>query len=80
MYDSVMHATFPESEQAMDRLKHHVGAFTRIHDAVKAVDAGHTTLVGFATDHGVHTNENGRGSHGKNIPEDINITHFYDVI
>ncbi|MBO5218396.1 MAG: alkaline phosphatase family protein [Clostridia bacterium] len=82
MYDSVMHATFPESEQAMDRLKHHVGAFTRIHEAVKEVNAAssHTTLVGFATDHGVHTNENGRGSHGKEIPEDINITHFYDVV
>lgn len=81
MYDSVMHATNPESEAAMDWLKHHTGAFARIHSAAKAVAAaaGHTTLVGYATDHGVHTNAKGRGAHGENIPEDINITHFYDI-
>ena len=45
-----------------------------------AATSGRATLVGFATDHGVHTAENGRGSHGKDIPEDIEITHFYDFI
>lgn len=82
MYDSVMHATYPEAEPAMEWLRHHNNAFARIHSAAKAAAAlhDHTTLVGFATDHGVHTAENGRGSHGKEIPEDINITHFYDVV
>jgi len=82
MYDSVMHATYPESEQAMAQLYHHTDAFVRIYESTKKVTAekGHKTLIGYATDHGVHTNENGRGAHGKDIPEDINITHFYDVI
>jgi predicted AlkP superfamily pyrophosphatase or phosphodiesterase len=82
MYDSVMHATYPESDEAMEWLKHHTEAFTRIYSAARnvAAECGHTTLIGYATDHGVHTNAKGRGSHGENIPEDINITHFYDII
>lgn len=82
MYDSVMHATYPESEEAIEWLRHHTKAFARIHSAAKAAAAtsGRATLVGFATDHGVHTAENGRGSHGQDIPEDIEITHFYDFI
>ncbi|MBE6611161.1 MAG: hypothetical protein E7632_01605 [Ruminococcaceae bacterium] len=79
-YDSMMHATYPEAPEAMEWLVHHAGAYARIYDTVKEAYKGHTTLVGYATDHGVHTNEAGRGTHGANIPEDINITHFYDVI
>ena len=80
MYDSMMHATYPEAPEAMEWLVHHTGAYARIQEAVKESYQGHTTLVGYATDHGVHTNEAGRGTHGADIPEDINITHFYDVI
>ena len=82
MYDSVMHATFPESEPAMEWLHHHTQAYERIYETVKRVSEtkGHKTLIGFATDHGVHTNESGRGAHGCNIPEDINIEHFYDIV
>ncbi len=80
-YDLVMHATFPESEPAMEKLHHHTEAFVRIYEAAKEVSSanGHTTLIGYATDHGVHTNVSGHGAHGQNIPEDINITHFYDI-
>ena len=82
MYDSVMHATFPESEPAMEWLHHHTMAFERIYETTKAVSEskGHRTLIGYATDHGVHTNESGRGAHGAYIPEDINIEHFYDIV
>lgn len=81
-YDSMMHVTYPESEYAMHWLRHHTDAFSRIYSAVSetARRSGRTTLIGYATDHGVHTNENGRGTHGADIPEDMEITHFYDVI
>ncbi len=82
MYDSVMHATYPEADEAMEWLYHHTGAYERIYEAAKAVSDknGHRTLIGYATDHGVHTNESGRGAHGLDIPEDIEIRHFYDII
>ena len=37
----------------------------------------HNTLVGFAMDHGCHEIDGGCGSHGLDMPEDINIVHFY---
>ena len=82
MYDSVMHATFPESEEAMEWLHHHTRAYERIYETAKKVSESkrHRTLIGYATDHGVHTNESGRGAHGLEIPEDINIEHFYDIV
>ena len=35
------------------------------------------TLVGFAMDHGCHEIDGGCGSHGLDMPEDINIVHLY---
>jgi hypothetical protein len=49
---------------------------------------GHNTLFGFAMDHGSHEHppyvakdgEFRRGDHGKDIPEDLNIVHRYQII
>lgn len=82
MYDSVMHASSPEADPAMEWLYHHTDAYRRIYDTAKKVseNRGHRTLIGYATDHGVHTNEHGRGAHGLDISQDINIEHFYDIL
>lgn len=82
MYDSAMHKTSPEDPAAIKWIEHHVGAYVRIHEKVAECSRanGHMTLLAFATDHGVHTNEKGRGSHGADIPEDMQITHYYDVM
>ena len=37
----------------------------------------HNTLIGFAMDHGCHKIDGGCGSHGLDMPEDINIVHLY---
>lgn len=37
----------------------------------------HNTLIGFAMDHGCHEIDGNCGSHGLDMPEDLNITHFY---
>ena len=37
----------------------------------------HDTLMGFAMDHGCHEIDGGCGSHGLDMSEDVNITHFY---
>ena len=42
--------------------------------------SGHETLLGFAPDHGCHEIDGGLGSHGLDMPEDLNIMHFYTVI
>ena len=35
------------------------------------------TLLGFAMDYGCHKIDGGCGSHGLDMPEDINIVHLY---
>jgi hypothetical protein len=30
-------------------------------------------------DHGIHTNDEGHGTHGSDLPEDLNVMHFYGL-
>lgn len=39
----------------------------------------HNTLVGFAMDHGCHEIDGDCGSHGLDMPEDLNIVHLYQA-
>lgn len=79
-YDGTMHRYGPESEESINALKHNVNAFDTLCRAVKEYWQNHTTLVGFAPDHGCHEIDGGCGSHGLNMPEDMNIVHFYGLI
>ncbi len=79
-YDGTMHRYGPESEQAIEALKHNIKAFGTLRKAVEENWKGHKTLIGFAPDHGCHEIDGGCGSHGLMMPEDMNIIHFYGVI
>ena len=79
-YDSTMHKVGPEGEAAIEALRHNTAAFATLADAVKTYWANHTTLVGFAPDHGCHEIDGQSGGHGLMMPEDMNIIHFYGVI
>lgn len=48
-------------------------------EAVKKHWSEHNTFMTFAPDHGTHREWYGLGQHGKNIPEDMNLTHLYGV-
>lgn len=78
-YDDRMHQTQPESPEALQAMRNHIAAFALLAGAVEAHWAGFDTLIGFMTDHGVHLGEDGRGTHGENIAEDLNVMHFYGV-
>ena len=78
-YDDVMHRTYPESEQSLAALKHHIAAFDRLCSAVEESWQGSDRMVCWATDHGIHTNEEGHGTHGADIDEDMNVMHFFGV-
>ncbi len=51
--------------------------FATFSEMIKTHWTGHDTLVGFAMDHGCHEIDGGCGSHGLDMPEDLNIVHFY---
>ncbi len=79
-YDGVMHKVGPEGEQAIEALKHNAAAFEMLANTVRENWQSHTTLIGFAPDHGCHEVDGESGGHGLEMPEDMNIIHFYGVI
>ena len=80
-YDHTMHHHAPEGEESLAILQKNIGVFTAVHDKIKACWGDrHRTLLGFAPDHGCHEIDGGLGSHGLDMPEDLNILHFYTVI
>ncbi len=76
-YDATMHKTGPESEASLEALRSNVRAFDHFIQAIKAKWAAHDTLFAFAMDHGCHEIDDGCGSHGLDMPEDLNIMHLY---
>lgn len=76
-YDRVMHKNGPESAGALAELRLNDHVFGMISNLIKTHWKHHNTLVGFAMDHGCHEIDGGCGSHGLDMPEDINIVHFY---
>lgn len=76
-YDDVMHRTFPESAEALNAMNHHIAAFAKLCETAERAWAGYDSLVCWATDHGIHTAENGHGTHGYDVEEDLNVMHFF---
>ena len=78
-YDTVMHKYGPESMEALAELKANSEAFALFSAMIRRAWKSHNTLVGFAMDHGCHEIDGDCGSHGLDMPEDINIVHLYKV-
>ncbi len=76
-YDSVMHKTGPESAMSLAELRLNDHVFTVISHLIRTHWQHHNTLLGFAMDHGCHEIDGGCGSHGLDMPEDLNIVHLY---
>ncbi len=76
-YDSTMHKNGPEDSKSLAELRLNAHMFAVISDMVKEHWKKHNTLLGFAMDHGCHEIDGGCGSHGLDMPEDINIVHLY---
>ena len=76
-YDSVMHKHGPESTEALAELRLNDHIFAMIANLIQSHWKHHNTLLGFAMDHGCHEIDGGCGSHGLDMPEDLNIVHLY---
>ena len=76
-YDSTMHKNGPESAISLAELRANSRTFGIFAQMIKNHWKHHNTLVGFAMDHGCHEIDGECGSHGLDMPEDLNITHFY---
>jgi hypothetical protein len=76
-YDDLLHDTNPFSELAIQALEHHVDSWELLIRACKR-EWKKDFLLAFTPDHGAHTDPNsGRGDHGENRPEDMDLRHFF---
>lgn len=76
-YDGVMHKCGPESPEALAELRQNDHTFGMLSALIERNWKSHNTLVGFAMDHGCHEIDDGCGSHGLDMEEDLNIVHLY---
>lgn len=78
-YDSTMHKTGTESLLALSEARVNSRTFGIFCEMIAEHWQEHNALVGFAMDHGCHEIDGESGSHGLNMPEDLNIVHLYKV-
>ena len=78
-YDSQMHRTGTESAEALEELKKNAVDFGILSDAARKAWEGKRCLAAFLPDHGCHDIDGGCGSHGLDMPEDMDIVHFYKL-
>ena len=78
-YDTAQHKNGPENVYSLSEIQANCRTFAMFNELIKTHWTKHDTLVGFAMDHGCHEIDGGLGSHGLDMPEDLNITHFYKI-
>lgn len=78
-YDTKMHKTGPESTDALSEIRANADTYAMFCEMIKDNWKNHNTLVGFAMDHGCHEIDGGCGSHGLDMPQDMNIVHLYNI-
>jgi hypothetical protein len=77
-YDDLLHETTPFSDPAILAFRHHVAAFGKLVEAADQYWLGHDRAMVFAPDHGAHLDpETMTGTHGEDIPQDMELMHFY---
>ncbi|MBR6005933.1 MAG: alkaline phosphatase family protein [Clostridia bacterium] len=78
-YDASMHATGPEGRLAIKSLGKNIRFYRKMTDAIEKHMKNRNVLYGFFPDHGCHAIDSGRGSHGLDMEEDMNIVHLCGV-
>lgn len=79
-YDTTMHKFGPESDEAMAQLRRNIDDYAALVNAAKVHWAAHNVFFGFLPDHGCHAIDGDCGSHGLDMPEDMNVIHFYGFL
>jgi len=76
----VMHGTEPFSKKAMEAVEHHIDGFSRLSHALDLHWGSFNRAIVFTPDHGAHLDLNtGRGTHGEDIPEDMEVCHYWGL-
>ena len=82
-YDYCMHRNGPEAKNSLGKLRKNIETYAKMHDLIRKEWKDNNTLLAFLPDHGCHeldgkTGGNKKlGSHGLDMPEDMEIVHMY---
>jgi hypothetical protein len=77
-YDDTLHRTRHDGPEALAAAGRHVETFVRLWQATEEHWAGHNRALLFVSDHGAHYDAaKGKGDHGEDIPEDMEVLHFW---
>jgi hypothetical protein len=79
-YDDMLHKSDPFSELCIQAVTNHVRSFITIAGTARNEWSEHNNAIIFAPDHGAHVDSvSGNGDHGMNIPEDMQLFHWYGI-
>ena len=78
-YDGTMHKHGTESPAALEALRQNVAFYAELVEKIRVCWKQHTVFYGFCPDHGCHEIDAECGSHGLDMPEDMNVIHFYGI-
>lgn len=78
-YDAMMHRTGTESVEAINELRKNISDFEMLVCAARKAWKGKNCMAAFLPDHGCHDIDGNLGSHGLEMPEDMDIVHFYKL-
>jgi predicted AlkP superfamily pyrophosphatase or phosphodiesterase len=79
-YDDLMHESTPRDAEALKAFRRHLKSFETLATAFNERYASKNRTVVFTPDHGTHIDpENGKGTHGLDIPEDMEVRHFWGI-
>jgi hypothetical protein len=79
-YDDAMHGSTPTSPEAIEAFKGHLRTFERFAEAFGERHGDRNRLIAFLPDHGTHVDPvSGKGSHGTDSPEDMEVRHFWGI-
>ena len=77
-YDYTMHTYGPESKEALEVLDVITNRYETLVKTAQKVWKGYRIMTVFNSDHGAHLLPEGKGAHGADIPEDMNMKYFWN--
>ncbi|MGN1164507.1 MAG: alkaline phosphatase family protein [Candidatus Ornithospirochaeta sp.] len=79
-YDWAMHRFSPTGKRSVRALEEDIATYASLRDRIVEKWHGKRTALAFAPDHGCHRTWGFLGTHGDNVPSDMNIRHFWTIL
>jgi len=79
-YDDAVHRLPPLGEEALACAERQVDGLSALAAVATTAWSGRPHAMAFLPDHGAHACAAGHGDHGEDIPDDMELEHFWNVV